>query len=88
MTCKKFLVSGVVQGVFYRASAAKQANNLGLTGWVRNLEDGRVEAKICGDEITIAEMERWLWLGSAGSRVKEVISYDDSDETFPDFKVR
>lgn len=88
MTCKKFLVSGVVQGVFYRASAAKKANNLGLAGWVRNLDDGRVEAKICGDANALAEMEKWLWLGSASSRVKEVISYDDSDETFPDFKVR
>ena len=46
----RVLVSGKVQGVFYRASTLQEARDLELTGWVRNLEDGRVECKAIGKE--------------------------------------
>ena len=47
MICKRFLVSGRVQGVFYRDSTRRQAQAQGISGWVRNLFDGRVEVLAC-----------------------------------------
>ena len=70
--CKRALVSGRVQGVFYRATAARQARALGVEGYVRNLADGRVEVLACGDENTVDEFLRWLWVGSSASRVEAV----------------
>ncbi len=49
-------VSGKVQGVFFRSSTRDKAKHLGLTGWVRNLEDGRVEAVLEGDKEHIEKM--------------------------------
>ena len=48
--CRCFLVSGRVQGVFYRASTRDRAVTLGLKGSVRNLNDGRVEVRACGEQ--------------------------------------
>lgn len=65
-------ISGRVQGVFFRASTRKSARRLGLSGWVRNLSDGRVEALAEGPE---AEVNRWLeWCrsGPPVARVDEV----------------
>ena len=70
--CKRALVSGRVQGVFYRATAARQARSLGVEGYARNLADGRVEVLACGDEETVDEFLRWLWVGSSASRVEAV----------------
>ena len=70
--CKRALVSGRVQGVFYRATAARQARSLGVEGYARNLADGRVEVLACGDEDTVDEFLRWLWVGSSASRVEAV----------------
>ena len=50
MVCKKCLVGGRVQGVFYRATAARRARELGIRGHARNLPDGHVEVLACGDE--------------------------------------
>ena len=66
------LVSGRVQGVWYRASTAQQASKLSLRGWAKNLPDGRVEVVIAGDSNRIAELCGWLWEGSPGSRVSGV----------------
>lgn len=88
MICKRCIVSGIVQGVFYRASTAKRAAQLGLTGWVRNQPDGSVETKICGDPAAVAEMLRWLWIGPDRARVDDIIEEDDDYESFADFIVR
>ncbi|MBU3967533.1 MAG: acylphosphatase [Euryarchaeota archaeon] len=57
MDCRVYvLVSGTVQGVFFRASAKKIADELHLTGWVRNLDDGRVEAIIEGEQEKVFKM--------------------------------
>ncbi|MEJ2059791.1 MAG: acylphosphatase [Gammaproteobacteria bacterium] len=61
--CRRYRVSGRVQGVFYRASAQAQGQALGLSGWVRNLPDGDVEAVACGAEPQLEAFERWLAQG-------------------------
>jgi len=72
MVCKKCLIGGRVQGVFYRATAARRARELGLHGYARNLADGRVEVLACGDEDTVNAFVEWLWIGSSASKVTSV----------------
>ncbi len=66
------LVSGRVQGVWYRASTQEQGRRLGLSGYARNLADGRVEVLACGVENALSELVEWLWEGPAGARVDSV----------------
>ncbi len=66
------LISGKVQGVFYRATAAQLAQKLGLSGWVRNLPDGRVEAFVQGEEDGVEEFVRWCWKGPPAARVLDI----------------
>ena len=61
-----------MQGVFYRATAAREAAALGLEGYARNLPDGRVEVLACGEEQSVETFLRWLWVGSSASRVNAV----------------
>lgn len=72
MAAARFLVSGRVQGVFYRASTREQALALGLSGYARNLPDGRVEVVASGDDAALDALERWLWQGPPAARVDEV----------------
>jgi acylphosphatase len=65
-------VSGRVQGVFYRATAERVASGLGLTGWVRNLADGRVEAIAEGPAEALEAFVRWCHEGPADARVDAV----------------
>jgi acylphosphatase len=65
-------IEGYVQGVGYRASALHKARSLGLTGWVRNLRDGRVEAVAEGEEEAIAQFIKWCQKGPPGSVVERV----------------
>lgn len=70
--CYRCLVGGHVQGVFFRASAREQAMRLGVTGYARNLGDGRVELLACGDIAAVAQLRDWLRAGPAGARVTGV----------------
>jgi len=72
MPCRHYIVTGHVQGVFFRASAREQAQDIGLQGWVRNLPDGRVEALACGNETQLSIFELWLKQGPDLARVSEV----------------
>jgi acylphosphatase len=72
MVCLRSFVSGRVQGVFYRASCVREARKLGLTGFARNLADGRVEVLACGEEAAVREFTTWLWEGSPASKVVDV----------------
>ena len=65
-------VSGRVQGVGYRYFARREAMKQGLTGWVRNLSDGRVEALLEGDEDAVAAMLHWCARGPAGAHVDRI----------------
>jgi len=72
MGCARFVVSGRVQGVFFRASTRDEALRLGLTGHARNLPDGTVEVVACGDDAALAQLGRWLELGPPLAQVSRV----------------
>ncbi len=76
-------VSGRVQGVFFRASTRDRARELGLSGWVRNLPDGRVEFVAEGEESTLQELLQFLRVGPPGARVNDLVVEwsDPSGET-------
>jgi acylphosphatase len=69
---RRCLVSGRVQGVYYRATAAERARALGLTGHALNLPDGRVEVVACGSEQAVREFIAWLWIGPSAAKVSDV----------------
>ena len=68
----RFLVSGVVQGVCFRASTQAQARQLGLRGHARNLPDGRVEVLAVGAASAVEQLARWLQHGPPHARVDRV----------------
>ena len=72
MTAKRFIVRGRVQGVNFRATAADEAERLGLTGRIWNRDDGAVEAEASGDTDALATFEVWLRRGPAYARVESV----------------
>lgn len=70
--CLRCIVSGRVQGVFYRASTRHEAERLGITGYVRNLGDGSVEVLACGKKSAVEELCAWLAKGPQHARVSNV----------------
>jgi acylphosphatase len=72
MPAERFLVTGRVQGVFFRASTRERALKLGLRGHAKNLADGRVEVLAEGDASAIDALERWLHIGPPMARVESV----------------
>ena len=86
--CAYFCVRGQVQGVFYRASTEATARRLGLSGWVRNGEDGEVELVACGPAPQIDELEKWLWRGPADAQVSSVKRVPSLLEHFRGFEIR
>lgn len=88
MLCKRYFISGEVQGVNFRAAAAAQARTLGLKGYARNLPDGRVEVLAAGARESLERLERWLWQGPPLAKVSELRSVDaDAQEAPDDFRV-
>jgi acylphosphatase len=75
---RRFVISGRVQGVGFRYFARDAALREGVTGWVRNLPDGTVEARIEGEREAVTRVERALRVGPRGARVDEVF-VDDED---------
>lgn len=69
--CMHCYISGKVQGVWFRASTKVQADKLTITGWVRNLPDGRVEVLACGTEDQLEQLYTWLQQGPQYARVDE-----------------
>ena len=82
--CEKCLITGLVQGVFYRASTKKQAAKLGVTGYIKNLPDGHVEVLICGDPEAVGHLKAWLWDGPAQAHVSNVKCELSDDTEVPD----
>jgi acylphosphatase len=74
--CKRCQVSGRVQGVSFRAGAARLAAQLGVTGHAVNLADGRVEVLACGPADAVEALIRWLRTGPRAARVDAVVVDD------------
>ena len=81
-------VSGQVQGVFYRNSTQEAAREREVDGWVRNLEDGRVEAVFEGPEAAVEAMVEWCHEGSPRAAVSDVEVEYGPPEGCSDFSVR
>ncbi len=69
------VISGQVQGVYFRASTVDEARQLGLCGWVRNRDDGKVETEIQGEETEVRRLLNWLHKGPPMAAVSGVISH-------------
>ena len=72
--CQQVFVSGKVQGVWFRQSTKEQALKQGVTGFAKNLGDGRVEVLLCGEETAVANVQRWLHDGPELARVDKVVA--------------
>lgn len=83
------LISGTVQGVFFRSTTRNQARLRGLSGWVRNLSDGRVEAVFEGDKEAVEEMVEFCKQGPPGSNVDDVdVSWEKPSHKYREFEIR
>lgn len=81
-------VSGIVQGVFYRASTADVARSAGLSGWVRNLPDGRVEAVLEGPPSAVERVLDWMRSGPPRAVVEDVRVIAEPAEGLSGFAIR
>ncbi|KEA62080.1 putative Acylphosphate phosphohydrolase [Marinobacterium lacunae] len=86
--CMQVVVSGRVQGVWFRRFTQEHALAGGVTGWVRNLADGRVEAMLCGDERAVRHVETWLSRGPDMARVDRMDTQEVSLRAFEGFEIR
>lgn len=80
--CRSYIVSGRVQGVFFRASAAREATRLKLTGYAKNLANGDVEVLACGEPDQLDDLEHWLASGPPMARVDSVQIQSEDTEAF------
>lgn len=86
-TTVHLLIKGKVQGVFFRASARETAEQLNLTGWIRNTSDGAVESVVSGDKDAVAQYIAWCRQGPPGAVVTDVQLTEKAEESFPAFQV-
>ena len=83
------VISGRVQGVWFRASTKQKAEQLGLNGWVKNTFDGDVEAIFEGEENCIREMLDWCHQGPPMAKVEGIkVTEKDPSNGFDDFSIR
>jgi len=82
------IISGRVQGVFFRMETQRSARRLGITGWVRNLPDGIVEAVLEGDQRQLEAMLAWCRRGPAHARVDDLhVEKQANAGAFEDFQI-
>ncbi|NIP40606.1 MAG: acylphosphatase [Candidatus Aenigmarchaeota archaeon] len=83
------LISGEVQGVFFRASTRDKAVDLGLKGWIRNLMDGKVECIVEGEKERIEQLIEFCKQGPEGSKVDNIeINWEKPKDEFGSFDIR
>jgi acylphosphatase len=84
--CIRCWVSGRVQGVWYRAFAQEKARELGISGYAKNLPDGRVEVLACGSDNALEKLRQWLWQGPSHAKVDHVhwepVAKENCEEEF------
>jgi acylphosphatase len=85
---RRVVVSGQVQGVFFRDTCQREAARRGVAGWVRNCPDGTVEAVFEGDGDSVAAMVAWARSGPAQAVVDDVQTFDETPEGCTGFAVR
>ena len=88
MTRRRVVVHGRVQGVFFRGSTVEQAQEVGVSGWVRNRPDGTVEAVFEGSAAQVAEMVRYCREGPSWARVERIEEFEEAPEDLGGFGVR
>lgn len=80
--CRRYFVSGRVQGVFFRANTVAEARRLGLAGWAINLPDGRVEVLVRGSEHAVQEIGSWLRRGIPPAQVNDLQTIVEDPDQF------
>jgi acylphosphatase len=80
-------IYGLVQGVCFRAYTRQQALTLGITGWVRNLSDGTVEAFLEGDKATVTQMLNWCYKGPPAANVTKIDIKETLSQNFTTFNI-
>lgn len=85
--CLSVLVSGRVQGVWFRRFTQQKAEAYGVKGWVRNLTDGRVEALLIGEEKNVRQVEAWMSQGPELSNVVECLSRVVEEQSCTSFEL-
>jgi acylphosphatase len=85
---RRVVVSGQVQGVFFRDTCRREAVRRGVTGWVRNCPDGTVEAVFEGAPEAVSAMIAWAWRGPSGAVVDDVRTNDEDPEGIQGFTSR
>ena len=88
MPSARFLVSGLVQGVFFRASTQTRARELGLAGVAKNLADGRVEVVATGAPHVLMQLHEWLRHGPPSARVEAVVREELPEQPHAGFVIR
>jgi acylphosphatase len=82
-------ISGIVPGVFFRAATRRAAADFNLTGWVRNMDNGRVEAVLEGEDVEVDKMIAWCKVGPPAARVEKVVTAEEHyTGGFQDFSIK
>jgi acylphosphatase len=85
----RLFISGTVQGVSFRASTQEQARKRGIVGWVRNLQDGRVEALVQGTREPVEDLVKWCHTGPPAAKVEKiVVTSEEVGDELKEFDVR
>lgn len=88
MPTKHIVISGKVQGVFYRASAKGFAAEQGITGWISNTESGDVECVATGSPEQLEAFVEWCWKGPTFASVANVTATDTAEQVFTSFSIK
>ena len=83
----RLVISGHVQGVWYRGSMQREAERLGLAGWVKNRPDGSVEAVAEGARALVDALISWCWKGPPAARVADVAVHEEAAQGLKGFQV-
>lgn len=81
------IISGKVQGVYFRATCVDIAQKIGIIGWVRNLPDGKVEIMASGNHRKMDEFLKWCSQGPTGAQVENVLIEEKSYQPFEKFTI-